>query len=115
MRRLRRGRRSVSRRGTHRTYTRYVGCDRYVGYDGYIMSRMRQMRWAFVALVCSGAVLLAQGRGGRGGGAADQTPLQLPADTPRIADLKKESIAEVRSAEHTSELQSLRHLVCRLL
>src|ERR1035438_6541699 len=35
--------------------------------------------------------------------------LKLPAKAVEIADL------EVQSEEHTSELQSLRHLVCRLL
>src|SRR2546429_3920411 len=32
-----------------------------------------------------------------------------------IAELKRKSVAELRSEEHTSELQSRLHLVCRLL
>src|SRR5262245_44279767 len=33
----------------------------------------------------------------------------------RFAEQKPERLPELRSEEHTSELQSLRHLVCRLL
>jgi aminobenzoyl-glutamate utilization protein B len=55
------------------------------------------------ALVCSTA-LLAQGRGGRGGGAAEPPPLQLPADTPRITDLKKEAIAEIDKLKDFSQV-----------
>src|SRR5262245_62945451 len=36
---------------------------------------------------------------------------QVPKDDPRL----KAELVEYRSEEHTSELQSLRHLVCRLL
>src|SRR5262245_64014082 len=35
--------------------------------------------------------------------------------THYLAFLKEENLAPPRSEEHTSELQSLRHLVCRLL
>src|SRR5262245_64683297 len=34
---------------------------------------------------------------------------------PAVATQIARDIAEIRSEEHTSELQSLRHLVCRLL
>src|SRR5438045_8385997 len=37
-----------------------------------------------------------------------------PVDSTDVAG-RQESPARVRSEEHTSELQSLRHLVCRLL
>src|SRR5437899_7404571 len=33
----------------------------------------------------------------------------------KVGNLTPESIVKIRSEEHTSELQSLRHLVCRLL
>src|SRR5437899_9318535 len=39
----------------------------------------------------------------------------LPADTAFVPTLRARFDAYVRSEEHTSELQSLRHLVCRLL
>src|ERR1035438_4580778 len=38
-----------------------------------------------------------------------------PAQRPRCADRAHVSRSACRSEEHTSELQSLRHLVCRLL
>src|ERR1039458_8524893 len=41
--------------------------------------------------------------------------LQLPQGHHRPLSLKLERIVLERSEEHTSELQSLRHLVCRLL
>src|SRR5262245_65072554 len=34
---------------------------------------------------------------------------------PRVTDLADARVSNERSEEHTSELQSLRHLVCRLL
>src|SRR5438045_8378293 len=43
-------------------------------------------------------------------GSTATSPISLPA--PGNAD---KEIGDVRSEEHTSELQSLRHLVCRLL
>src|SRR5258705_10184939 len=50
-----------------------------------------------------------------GGGSLDEALAQY--DTllaPRVG-ISDTSLTEVRSEEHTSELQSLRHLVCRLL
>src|SRR2546425_8800585 len=44
------------------------------------------------------------------------TPVSIPAMTPKdIEDLKFGLEHEIRSEEHTSELQSLAYLVCRLL
>src|SRR5471030_3490687 len=40
---------------------------------------------------------------------------ELPADPDRPLDDRRRHRGEARSEEHTSELQSLRHLVCRLL
>src|SRR5205814_7159206 len=48
------------------------------------------------------------------GGAEDDRVLAAPAVRVAVADLEGLA-AVVRSEEHTSELQSLRHLVCRLL
>src|ERR1035441_1868846 len=42
------------------------------------------------------------------------TPAGIGA-VPTTIDLKPKAIHELRSEEHTSELQSLRHLVCRIL
>src|SRR5262245_64202757 len=36
-------------------------------------------------------------------------------ERPRLVDRRRDLEAVLRSEEHTSELQSLRHLVCRLL
>src|SRR5262245_63745753 len=44
---------------------------------------------------------------------ASRSPLPAPLATTTL--LREVSLCSVRSEEHTSELQSLRHLVCRLL
>ena len=54
---------------------------------------MRPLRLAVALVFAAGGVLLAQG--GRGGGQAPPPPLNLPADTPRITQLKQEAIAEI--------------------
>src|SRR5262245_62428851 len=51
---------------------------------------------------------------------ASSTPTSIPATAPRIGSSPIPAgmdvgVDEARSEEHTSELQSLRHLVCRLL
>src|SRR5205814_9807421 len=48
-------------------------------------------------------------------GAAPVSALAWNADGSRLAFGTEDGEAGVRSEEHTSELQSLRHLVCRLL
>jgi aminobenzoyl-glutamate utilization protein B len=56
---------------------------------------MRAFRLSLVVVMLAGTALSGQGRGGgRGQGAAPE-PLNLPDDTPRIAALKDEAIAEV--------------------
>src|SRR3712207_7688952 len=52
------------------------------------------------------------------GGAAVAAALAVPAGTYNVVDdepLTKRQYAEVRSEEHTSELQSRQYLVCSLL
>src|SRR5262245_65090691 len=44
-----------------------------------------------------------------------QLPVEDPASRMRVLRTLESLGAAVRSEEHTSELQSLRHLVCRLL
>ena len=56
---------------------------------------MKAIRFGFVLMVAMSGALLAQGRGGRGGGAAQTPPLELPADTAQITQLKTEAVAEV--------------------
>src|SRR5438045_9527933 len=46
---------------------------------------------------------------------AKKEPTAPPNPPPTPAPQKPSPVAEARSEEHTSELQSLRHLVCRLL
>src|SRR5947199_3194176 len=41
--------------------------------------------------------------------------IEIAADDNKVDDIVKVVIHNIRSEEHTSELQSLRHLVCRLL
>src|SRR5438045_5123591 len=49
-------------------------------------------------------------------GMSQRTPALRAQTVPRrIADVDVRGRGRVRSEEHTSELQSLRHLVCRLL
>src|SRR5258708_29272060 len=64
----------------------------------------RSTLFPYTTLFRSGHPLLAAGPDHRDAGVigADPDPLQLPSDMPR-------------SEEHTSELQSPDHLVCRLL
>src|ERR1035438_10328790 len=50
------------------------------------------------------------GGGGRGGQGVTGSPLSAREETRTV-----QTLGDGRSAEHTSELQSLRHLVCRLL
>src|SRR5437899_7683550 len=48
--------------------------------------------------------------------AGEQDPRAVKGNERRLAEHRRiVLLAEVRSEEHTSELQSLRHLVCRLL
>jgi aminobenzoyl-glutamate utilization protein B len=56
---------------------------------------MKAIRFALVLTVAMSAALVAQGRGGRAGGAGQTPPLPLPADTAQITQLKNEVIAEV--------------------
>src|SRR5436853_3070238 len=42
-------------------------------------------------------------------------PHRLGRQARRSLDEARDDVADVRSEEHTSELQSLRHLVCRLV
>ena len=58
---------------------------------------------AFARCRSPASSLVAQGRGGRGGGAAPPPPLNLPADTPRITQLKTEAIAEVDKLKDFSQ------------
>jgi aminobenzoyl-glutamate utilization protein B len=53
-------------------------------------------------VLLTSAALVAQGRGGRGG-APPPPPLNLPADTPRITQLKEEAIAEVDKLKDFSQ------------
>src|SRR5205814_2831002 len=46
--------------------------------------------------------------------AKTQNSMRVPSSTTRFGGMLKKSVA-ARSEEHTSELQSPRHLVCRLL
>jgi aminobenzoyl-glutamate utilization protein B len=62
----------------------------------------RSFRLALVLMFGAGIALAAQGRGGRGG-AAQTPPLDLPADTARITQLKDEAIAEVDKLKDFSQ------------
>src|SRR5205814_9092685 len=56
------------------------------------------------------------GVGGRAGGVLGQTePVLNDRAGDGLAGVADRSLGSQRSEEHTSELQSLRHLVCRLL
>ena len=64
---------------------------------------MGRIRLALGLVMIAGMVTLAaQGRGGRGGG-ANLPPLDLPPDTPQIAQLKDEAIAEVDKLKDFSQ------------
>jgi aminobenzoyl-glutamate utilization protein B len=58
------------------------------------MRTLRTLRTTVVLSLLASAVIVAQGRGGRGGG-EPPPPLNLPADTPRVTQLKTEAAAEV--------------------
>ena len=58
------------------------------------MKAMRTLRITVALSLLASVALFAQGRGGRGGGEAPP-PLNLPADTPRMTQLKTEAAAEV--------------------
>jgi aminobenzoyl-glutamate utilization protein B len=63
---------------------------------------MKRLQAALIVAICaSGAALLAQ-RGG-GGGQPPPPPLNLPADTPRITQLKDEAAAEVEKLREFSQ------------
>src|SRR2546426_7500668 len=51
----------------------------------------------------------------RGASATDRDPAVLEQDPIRVAAHERATLDEVRSEEHTSELQSPCNLVCRLL
>src|SRR6188768_2231125 len=65
------------------------------------VSTMRLSRWIVTFVMCAGAMLAAQGRGGGGGAAAP--PLNLPADTERITQLKTEAANEVEKLKDFSQ------------
>src|SRR5438045_5349757 len=46
---------------------------------------------------------------------SDSEIADIAIETKSLAENPEGELAELRSEEHTSELQSLRHLVCRLL
>src|SRR5438045_8349935 len=48
-------------------------------------------------------------------GLADSAAPEVRRVAPRLFEAIDRAVAKRRSEEHTSELQSLRHLVCRLL
>jgi aminobenzoyl-glutamate utilization protein B len=64
---------------------------------------MRIVKLIVVGTFAAGTMLLAQGRGGGAGGAAQTPPLTLPADTQRITDLKTEAAAEVEKMKDFSQ------------
>ncbi len=64
---------------------------------------MRRLFSTLVVLAFAAALLAAQGRGGRGQGAAPPQPLDLPADTPRITALKTEAAAEIEKLKDFSQ------------
>jgi aminobenzoyl-glutamate utilization protein B len=61
---------------------------------------MRLSRWIIGFVMCAGVLVAAQGRGG---GAAQQPPLNLPADTEKITALKTEAAAEVDKLKDFSQ------------
>ena len=63
---------------------------------------MRVMRVVIGLVMCAGVLVAAQGRGG-GGGGAQQPPLNLPADTAKITQLKTEAAADVESMKEFSQ------------
>ena len=62
---------------------------------------MRLSRWIAMFVVCAGAALAAQGRGG--GAGAQLPPLNLPADSERVTKLKAEVAAEVEKLKDFSQ------------
>jgi len=64
---------------------------------------MRALRLSVLAVVAAGTVLAGQGRGGGRGQGAGVEPLDLPEDTPRIAALKEEALAEVERLSDFSQ------------
>ena len=64
---------------------------------------MRVLRLTLALSLLAGPTLIAQGRGGRGGGAEPPPPLNLPPDTPRITQLKDEAIREVDKLKDFSQ------------
>jgi aminobenzoyl-glutamate utilization protein B len=64
---------------------------------------MKLLRITLALSLLTGAALAAQGRGGRGGGGEPPPPLNLPADTPRITQIKDEAIREVDKLKDFSQ------------
>ena len=64
---------------------------------------MKALRLGITLSLMCGAALFAQGRGGRGGGAAALPPLNLPPDTARMTQLKTELAAEIDKMAVTAQ------------
>jgi aminobenzoyl-glutamate utilization protein B len=62
---------------------------------------MKLLTSIFALVATAGTLVLSQGRGG--GAGAQQPPLNLPADTPRITALKDEAAAEVEKLKDFSQ------------
>src|SRR3989441_6389045 len=69
----------------------------------------RSTLFPYTTLFRSPAVVLLRGAGGLG------HVVEEGAERERLGDARRELLEEQRSEEHTSELQSLAYLVCRLL
>ncbi|HYN07629.1 MAG TPA: amidohydrolase [Vicinamibacterales bacterium] len=64
---------------------------------------MRMLRLTFALVLLMSVAVAGQGRGGRGGGAEPPPPLNLPADTPRLTQLKDEAVKEVDKLKDFSQ------------
>jgi aminobenzoyl-glutamate utilization protein B len=64
---------------------------------------MRLLRVTLAFLLVTSVAVAGQGRGGRGGGGEPPPPLNLPADTPRITQLKDEAVKEVDKLKDFSQ------------
>src|SRR2546422_8244924 len=85
------------------------------GVDRTVVAHRGQRRGSKLARYTPHSALRIPHLGGRGGGGRVRVGVDVGGTFTDLVALGADGTLEVRSEEHTSELQSRLHLVCRLL